>query len=139
MEFKIGSQWVGDDHPTYFIADIAANHDGNLARARNLIQLAKEAGADAAKFQNFQATKIVSDYGSVSKFCDKKGFNKSTLSRVFNRSQNLSLTHYIKILVSLEVLTPDINTDFDANLTVVGYLEIDHNSVSQSFLTMIIG
>ena len=29
MEFKIGSQWVGDRHPTYFIADIAANHDGD--------------------------------------------------------------------------------------------------------------
>lgn len=83
--------------------------------------------------------RIVSDYGSISKFCNEKGFNKSTLSRVFNRSQNLSLTHYIKILVSLGVLTPDVNTNFDANLTVLDYLHIDHNSVSQSFLTMIIG
>lgn len=83
--------------------------------------------------------KIVSDYGSISKFCDKKGFNKSTLSRVFNRSQNLSLTHYMKILVSLGVLTPDINTNFDSNLTIIDYLKIDHNSVSQSFLTMVIG
>jgi N-acetylneuraminate synthase len=63
MEFKIGSHWVGERHPAYFIADIAANHDGNLDRARLLIRLAKEAGADAAKFQNFQAPKIVSDYG----------------------------------------------------------------------------
>jgi sialic acid synthase SpsE len=63
MEFKIGNHWVGDKHPTYFIADIAANHDGELDRARMLIKLAKEAGADAAKFQNFQAPKIVSDYG----------------------------------------------------------------------------
>src|SRR4030042_5791453 len=63
MEFKIGLHWVGDRHPTYFIADIAANHDGDLDRARLLIRLAKEAGADAAKFQNFDAPKIVSDYG----------------------------------------------------------------------------
>src|SRR4030066_347341 len=63
MEFKIGSQWVGDRHPTYFIADIAANHDGDLDRAKLLIHLANESGADAAKFQNFQASKIVSDYG----------------------------------------------------------------------------
>ncbi len=53
----------GDQHPTYFIADISANHDGDLERAKMLIHLAKEAGADAAKFQNFQAPKIVSDYG----------------------------------------------------------------------------
>lgn len=63
MEFKIGSRPIGSDHPTYFIADIAANHDGDLERAKLLIRLAKEAGADAAKFQNFKAKKIVSDYG----------------------------------------------------------------------------
>lgn len=63
MEIRIGKNLVGENHPTYFIADIAANHDGDLNRARLLIRLAKEAGADAAKFQNFQAEKIVSDYG----------------------------------------------------------------------------
>jgi len=63
MEFRIGSKMIGENHPTYFIADIAANHDGDLERAKSLIRLAKDAGADAAKFQNFQARKIVSDYG----------------------------------------------------------------------------
>ena len=63
MDLKIGNHPIGKDHPTYFIADIAANHDGSLERAKLLIRLAKEAGADAAKFQNFQAPKIVSDYG----------------------------------------------------------------------------
>ena len=38
-------------------------HDGDLQRAKLLIRLAKQAGADAAKFQNFDAPKIVSDYG----------------------------------------------------------------------------
>ena len=63
MKIKIGHHLIGDDYPTYFIADIAANHDGSLDRAKQLIRLAKEAGADAAKFQNFRAPKIVSDYG----------------------------------------------------------------------------
>jgi len=63
MEIKILDKTIGLNHPTYFIADIAANHDGDLDRAKMLIRLAKEAGADAAKFQNFQAPKIVSDYG----------------------------------------------------------------------------
>ena len=62
-EIRFGSSVVGDAHPTYFIADIAANHDGSFERAVALIRLAKESGADAAKFQNFQASKIVSDYG----------------------------------------------------------------------------
>jgi sialic acid synthase SpsE len=63
MEIQIGSRKIGINHPTYFVADIAANHDGNLERAKMLIRLAKEAGADAAKFQNFRAPQIVSDYG----------------------------------------------------------------------------
>lgn len=63
MDMKIGSHLIGDNHPTYFIADISANHDGDLERAKLLIRLAKEAGADAAKFQNFRAAQIVSDYG----------------------------------------------------------------------------
>lgn len=63
MEIKIGNHLIGPEQPTYFIADISANHDGSLERAKMLIHLAKEAGADAAKFQNFHAPKIVSDYG----------------------------------------------------------------------------
>jgi sialic acid synthase SpsE len=63
MEITIADHLIGPDHPTYFIADIAANHDGDLDRAKTLIRLAKEAGAEAAKFQNFRAPKIVSDYG----------------------------------------------------------------------------
>lgn len=63
MDIKILDKTIGLANPTYFIADIAANHDGDLDRAKMLIRLAKEAGADAAKFQNFRAPKIVSDYG----------------------------------------------------------------------------
>ncbi len=63
MEIRIGNHIIGNQHPTHFIADISANHDGDLERAVMLIHLAKEAGADAAKFQNFRAPKIVSDYG----------------------------------------------------------------------------
>lgn len=59
---KLGKKIV-DDNSLYFIADIGANHNGSLEKAIKLIHLAKEAGADAAKFQNFQANKIVSKKG----------------------------------------------------------------------------
>lgn len=60
---RIQGKPIGLSHPTYFIADIAANHDGNIQRACDLIYQAAEAGADAAKFQHFQASTIVSDKG----------------------------------------------------------------------------
>lgn len=62
-EFKIRSRIVSNTSPTYFIADIAANHDGQLQRALDLISKAKDAGADCAKFQHFTAKTIVSDLG----------------------------------------------------------------------------
>lgn len=62
-ELVIDGQRIGEQHPTYFIADVAANHDGDLERAKDLIYMAKEAGADAAKFQHFRAETIVSDAG----------------------------------------------------------------------------
>jgi sialic acid synthase SpsE len=54
---------IGLSRPTYFIADIAANHDGDLGRAKDLIYQCAEAGANAAKFQHFRAESIVSDRG----------------------------------------------------------------------------
>ena len=58
---KINQNIISNNSKTYFIADIAANFDGDIARAKDLIYLAAEAGADAAKFQNFLAKTIVSD------------------------------------------------------------------------------
>jgi len=76
----IGDKIIGPGHPTYFIADIAANHDGDFDRAVALVHLAKEAGADAAKFQHFQAEKIVSQYGFDhlgGQFSHQKSWKKS--------------------------------------------------------------
>jgi sialic acid synthase SpsE len=60
---KIGERLIGPGEATFFIADLAANHDGDLSRALDLIGLAAEAGADAVKFQHFRADHIVSDRG----------------------------------------------------------------------------
>lgn len=60
---KINKTIISSSSPTYFIADIAANHDKDINRAKELIKLAKESGANAAKFQHFTANTIVSDRG----------------------------------------------------------------------------
>ena len=60
-KIKLGNIFVGNDLQPYFIADLAANHDGELSRAKELVWLAKESGAHCAKFQHFVADKIVND------------------------------------------------------------------------------
>ncbi|HUT96472.1 MAG TPA: N-acetylneuraminate synthase family protein [Candidatus Paceibacterota bacterium] len=57
---KIGSKLVGKEQPTYFIADIGANFDSNLEKAKKLALAVKKSGADCVKFQTFAADKIVS-------------------------------------------------------------------------------
>lgn len=71
-EIKIGNRLIGEGHPTYFIAEIGGNFDGSLEKAKRLIDAAKEAGADCAKFQTFTADTIVSE----------GGFSKMTLHGV---------------------------------------------------------
>jgi sialic acid synthase SpsE len=86
----LGKKKVGLEHPTYFVADISANHDGDLDRAKLLIRLCAAAGADAAKFQNFRAAKIVSDRGFKSlggQLSHQSGWRKS----VFEVYQEASL------------------------------------------------
>jgi N-acetylneuraminate synthase len=63
LSFYINKTLISENTKPYFIADIAANHDGKLERAKRLIELAAKSGANAAKFQHFRAEQIVSDYG----------------------------------------------------------------------------
>lgn len=42
MEIQIGNKIISNTGKPYFIADIAANHDGSLERAFKLIELAKK-------------------------------------------------------------------------------------------------
>src|SRR5262245_35053963 len=50
-EVTFGARQVGDGHPTYVIAEIGINHNGDLNIAKKLIDSAVHAGADAVKFQ----------------------------------------------------------------------------------------
>ena len=60
---RIGDRWVGDGKPAFLIAEMGANFDGSLEKAKALARAAKDAGADCAKFQTFKASHIVSRTG----------------------------------------------------------------------------
>jgi len=58
-KIKIGNKWVGEGEPCFIIAEAGVNHNGDIKIAKKLIDIAKEAGADAVKFQTFKAEKVV--------------------------------------------------------------------------------
>jgi sialic acid synthase SpsE len=59
-EFTIGQRRIGGSAPTYVIAEIGSNHNKDLALAKQLIEVAADAGADAAKFQTYSGSRIYS-------------------------------------------------------------------------------
>ncbi len=62
-QIKIGKRFIGNGQPAYLIAEIGANFDGSIEKAKKLIDAAKTSGADCAKFQTFSVPKIVSEGG----------------------------------------------------------------------------
>lgn len=72
-KINIADRWIGEGEPVYIVAEAGSNHDGDLAQALKLIDVAAEAGVDAVKFQHFKAAKLYpksageSDYLKMSK------------------------------------------------------------------------
>lgn len=99
---------IGINNPTYFIVEIGSNFDGDLKRAKNLIEIAANSGADAVKFQHYTADTLVSDLGfnsldnsvethqskwkeSVSKTYDKASLNKDWTQELCEKAHQLDI------------------------------------------------
>jgi len=59
---QIAGRQIGAGQPPYVIAELSGNHNGNIDRALRLIELAKEAGADAVKLQTYTADTMTIDH-----------------------------------------------------------------------------
>jgi sialic acid synthase SpsE len=60
-EVKIGDFIIGPSHPPFVVAEAGINHNGELEKAIEMVQVAKRVGADAIKFQTFKADEFVGD------------------------------------------------------------------------------
>lgn len=73
------------------IAEAGVNHNGDLASAKELIDIAAEAGADLVKFQTFKAEKLVSKEASQASY-QKQNISSKDDSQ-FNMLKKLELSH----------------------------------------------
>ncbi|MDA7677013.1 N-acetylneuraminate synthase family protein [bacterium] len=116
------------EKPSYFIAEIGSNFDGSLAKAKNLISLAKSSGADAVKFQHYTASSLISDKGfsslgttlahqkdwegSVSEVYDKASLDVSWTKELSDFSHELGLD-FITSPYSIQILS-EVSSYIDA-------------------------
>lgn len=87
---KIGKKSVGKNKPCFIIAEAGVNHNGNPDIAKKLVDAAKEAGADAVKFQTFKAEDLVT-YGTSMASYQKKNIRKKETQ--FSMLKKLELSY----------------------------------------------
>ena len=63
---------------TFIIAEAGVNHNGDINLAYRLIDVAKESGADAIKFQTFKADQVVSKYAEKADYQKTNTGNNDT-------------------------------------------------------------
>jgi sialic acid synthase SpsE len=63
--FAIAGRPVGGDHPAFIVAEIGANHNGDIELAKRTIDAAAECGVDAVKFQTYTAAELLADTGRL--------------------------------------------------------------------------
>lgn len=79
---KIGNKWVGEGYPCFIVAEIGINHNGSVEIAKQLIDVAVEAGADAVKFQK-RTVEVVYNSEELSK---NRKVDTSIIKNAFDRT-----------------------------------------------------
>jgi N-acetylneuraminate synthase/N,N'-diacetyllegionaminate synthase len=81
MKIRIGERLIGEGKPCFIVAEAGVNHNGDIHLAKKLIDAAKNAGADAVKFQAFKAEKIATIYAEKADYQTRNaGKDKSQLA-----------------------------------------------------------
>ena len=86
---------LSSDNRVFFIAEAGINHNGEIEKAKELIDLAKRAGADAVKFQKRTINRILTKeglekpYNTPNSFGEKYGKHKEFLELSFNQFREL--------------------------------------------------
>lgn len=80
---KIEDKLVGDGEPVFIVAEAGVNHNGDVDLGKKLIDVAKDAEADAVKFQAFKAENVVTKYAEKARYQkETTGPNKSQYNMI---------------------------------------------------------
>ena len=125
-EIKIGNKFIGKNNPAFVIAEAGCNHDCILERGRQLIIKAAENGADAIKFQTFDAKKLVTR--DVPRFWEKNA-DGTTQYSLYETQDDLTKDEYLELvrlckernIIFLSTPFDEESVDFLEELNVPAY------------------
>ncbi|MFC2076594.1 N-acetylneuraminate synthase family protein [candidate division KSB1 bacterium] len=109
----VGEHILGDDYPPLMVAEAGVNHNGDLSLALEMVEAAREAGADAVKFQSFRADKMAAE--GLMEVKDVEGItggSKSSLE-MYRRLELSEADHHALVERCRDVGIVFLSTPFD--------------------------
>src|SRR3989344_6361130 len=104
-EIKIGKRKIGEKHPPFVIVEIGINHEGSMAKAKQMVDDAKKAGAECVKFQSH----VVEDEmikNDVIPPTSKQSIWDIMVRCAFTEQQEIELKKYVENLGMIYLCTP---------------------------------
>ena len=118
MQFKLNNHSIDKGEPPFIIGEVGINHNGDVKNALMMIELAKNLGLDAVKFQTFKATEMISDPHQTYTYKSRGKEITESMLEMFQRYE-LTKEDWIKIKNKCEqkkilfLSTPQNKTDLD--------------------------
>ena len=114
MKIEIGNKLIGEEEPCFIIAEAGVNHNGDTKLAMQLIDAAKDAGADAVKFQTFKTENLLSKNIVVPKHVESKESLFDTIRGLeLSEEAHYMLSEYCKQKGIVFMSTPMDNNSVD--------------------------
>lgn len=119
--YSIDGRPIGPAHSPYIVAELSANHNGDIDRAFQVIQAAKASGADAVKFQTYTADTMTINYDGADFCIDAGPWAGQTLYELYQSAATPWEWHEALFAMAKEVGITAFSTPFDE--TAVSFLE----------------
>lgn len=109
---NLGKYSLSPQSRPYIIAEIGVNHEGSLEQAKRLIELAKEGGAHAAKFQSYKADTLASKQSPA--YWDTNQEPTRSQHELFQKYDNFGPDDYVALAEHCQKVGIDfLSTPFD--------------------------
>jgi len=96
QKIKINKRKIGKGYPCFIIAEAGINHNGDIKLAEKLIDVAKDAGADAVKFQTFKSNNLVTREAKLANY-QKKNIKEKTSQIEMLEKLELSYDDFVSL------------------------------------------